>query len=84
MPEIKNSFRQGIMNKDDDERLIPNGQYRDALNIQIATSDDSDVGTVQNILGNRQLDAVGITGGKCIGGIADTENEKIYWFIYKE
>ena len=49
MPEIKNVFRQGIMNKDDDERLIPNGQYRDAMNIEVSTSEDSEVGTVQNI-----------------------------------
>ena len=34
MPEIKNTFTQGKMNKDLDERLVPNGQYRDGLNIQ--------------------------------------------------
>ena len=32
MPEIKNNFTGGKMNKDLDERLIPNGQYKDALN----------------------------------------------------
>ena len=52
MPEIKNTFTQGKMNKDLDERLVPNGQYRDGLNIQVSTSEGSDVGTVQNILGN--------------------------------
>ena len=52
MPEIKNTFTQGKMNKDLDERIVPNGQYRDAMNIQISTSEASDVGTVQNILGN--------------------------------
>ena len=40
------------MNKDLDERLVPNGEYRDALNIEVSTSEDSDIGTVQNILGN--------------------------------
>ena len=52
MPEIKYTFAQGKMNKDLDERIVPNGQYRNAENIQISTSDGSDVGTVQNILGN--------------------------------
>ena len=33
MPEIKNAFTQGRMNKDLDERLIPRGQYRDAMNV---------------------------------------------------
>lgn len=53
MPEIKNTFSQGKMNKDLDERLIPNGQYRDAMNIQVSTSEGSDIGVAQNILGNK-------------------------------
>ena len=48
MPEIKNTFTQGKMNKDLDERIVPNGQYRDAMNIQVSTSEGSDVGAVQN------------------------------------
>ena len=46
MPEIKNTFLQGKMNKDLDERLVPNGQYRDAWNIEVSTSEGSDVGAV--------------------------------------
>ena len=52
MPELKRNFSQAKMNKDMDERLVPQGQYRDALNIQIATSDDSNVGAAQNLKGN--------------------------------
>ena len=57
MPEIKHVFTGGKMNKDLDERLIPQGQYRNAMNVQIRTSDggiegDGDSGTVQNIQGN--------------------------------
>ena len=84
MPEIKNVFRSGIMNKDDDERIIPNGQYRDAMNIEVATSEDSDVGTVQNILGNFRVDNLPTlsTGDfKSIGAIADEKNDVLYWFV---
>jgi hypothetical protein len=56
MPEIKNQFTSGKMNKDLDERLVPNGEYRDAMNIQVSTSEGSDVGTIQNILGNTGID----------------------------
>ncbi len=52
MPELKHHFRLGKMNKDLDERLVNNGEYRDALNIEVASSEGSDVGSVQNILGN--------------------------------
>ena len=52
MPELKNTFTGGKMEKDLDERIVPTGQYREALNIGVATSEDSDVGAAQNILGN--------------------------------
>ena len=39
MPEIKNTFLQSKMNKDLDARLIPNGQYRDAQNINVNKSE---------------------------------------------
>ena len=55
MPEIKNQFTGGKMNKDLDERLISNGEYKDAMNIQVSTSEGSNVGTVQNILGNSNV-----------------------------
>ena len=43
------------MNKDLDERLMPDGEYRDALNIQVSSTEDSDAGTAQNIRGNKLL-----------------------------
>ena len=52
MSEIKHSFQSGKMNKDFDERLVPQGQYRDALNIEVSTTDASDAGTAQNLYGN--------------------------------
>jgi len=55
MPDIKHHFRLGKMNKDLDERLVPNGEYRDALNIEISTSEGSNVGSVQNIKGTTQV-----------------------------
>ena len=56
MPEIKRTFTAGKMNKDLDERLVRNGEYRDALNIKVRTTDgDSNgignAGVVQNIKG---------------------------------
>jgi len=37
------------MNKDLDERLLPDGEYRDASNIQISSTDGSDAGTAKYI-----------------------------------
>jgi hypothetical protein len=54
MPELKNLFIKGKMNKDLDERLVPQGEYRDALNVSVSYSEGSDVGALQNILGNTE------------------------------
>jgi hypothetical protein len=81
MPEIKNTFTQGKMNKDLDERVIPNGQYRDAMNIKINTSDDSSVGTVQNILGNARVEDYVPANYLCIATISDEKSNKLYWFV---
>jgi hypothetical protein len=51
MPDLKHNFSRGRMNKDLDERLVPDGEYRDAENVEITTSEGSNVGAAQNILG---------------------------------
>ena len=52
MAEVKNAFIKSKMNKDLDSRLIPNGEYRDAKNIQVSRSQGEDVVALENILGN--------------------------------
>ena len=81
MPEIKHLFNAGRMNKDLDERLIPNGEYRDALNIQLASTDGGDVGAIQNLKGNKALSSISEIDAVCVGSIADTETNKLYWFV---
>ena len=55
MAELIHKFTAGRMNKDLDERLVPNGEYRDALNLELASSDSSQVGSFQNIKGSLEL-----------------------------
>ena len=93
MPELKRLFTSGKMNKDLDERLVPNGQYRDAQNIQVSDSEGSDVGAIESVLGNTKKNKksnasgdlwqanFGLTNPTCIGVARDTLNNKIYWFI---
>jgi hypothetical protein len=40
------------MNKDADERTVKDGEYRNALNIQVSTSEGSNVGSAQTMMGN--------------------------------
>ena len=65
MPDIKNTFVKGKMNKDLDPRLIPPGEYLEAVNAYISKSEKSDAGTVQTISSNTQVANVrgsGVTG----------------------
>ena len=61
MAGLKRSFSKGKMNKDFDERIVPPGEYRDANNIEINTSEGSNVGAVQTIKGNTEKTAVSTT-----------------------
>jgi len=70
------------MNKDLDERLVPAGEYRDANNIQVATSDGSTVGVISNILGNTNLTSGSVPeSSTCVGSIAHYKEDKIHYLI---
>lgn len=84
MAEIKRTFSASKMNKDIDERLVPPAEYRDALNVQVNTSEGSNVGTVQPILGNTVISTHVPTGSFCVGSIPDTKNDKVYWLVAGE
>ena len=58
MPELNRSFIKGKMNKDLDERLLPTNEYRDAMNVSVSTSENSDVGAVENLLSTKFIDNV--------------------------
>ena len=93
MSEIKHTFQAGKMNKDLDERLVPNGEYRDALNIEVRTSDGGDAGTVQNLSGtierlsasefgniNPTVSWDGVSS-TTVGSIGDGKTNKAYFLI---
>ena len=83
MPEMKNSFQRGRMNKDLDERMVPQGEYRDALNVEVNTSEGSNIGTLQSIMGNTFLlgQTWSSSGQTCIGSVANDRTNKVYFMI---
>ena len=81
MPEIKNTFLAGKMNKDLDERLVPKGEYREALNVQISKSEGSDSGVIHNIKGNTAIDNYNLGTSKVVGSVFDEQNNIVYFFV---
>jgi hypothetical protein len=93
MAEIKNSFLRSKMNKDLDDRLIPNGEYRDAQNISVGKSEADDIGALETVLGNTLVTNFGLSGVETIGYktientnqiivfLTDNTNHYIYSYI---
>lgn len=89
MANITRNFTAGRMNKVVDERLVPNGEYIDALNVRMGSTEQSEIGVIENTKGNIPLTSLTYIDGtplssaaKCIGAIEDSANETIYWFIH--
>ena len=77
MAQIKNTFLKGKMNQDLDSRIVPNGEYREAINLQISRSESDTVGEFENVLGNTELFDTG--GSKKIIGYVTNESENIIY-----
>ena len=80
MAKVTNTFLKSKLNKDLDARLIPNGEYRDAVNVQVSRSEGDSVGSLENVLGNSK-DSDFPTGTKCIGHKADEASGMVYLFF---
>jgi hypothetical protein len=87
MKEIKNAFIQSKMNKDLDDRLLPSGQYRHAVNIAVSKSEGSDVGALENVLGNKNIFEItsilpsSYADCQVIGFLASEINNTVFVFL---
>ena len=46
MANLKRHYISGKMNKSVDGRLVPNGEYVDALNVRLGSTEASEIGSV--------------------------------------
>jgi hypothetical protein len=89
MANFTRNFIAGRMNKIVDQRLLPDGEYVDAMNIRMGSTENSEVGVIENTKGNLPLTSLTYINGtplsanaRCIGAIEDSANETIYWFVH--
>ena len=89
MTVIQTNFIKGRMNKSVDERLLPPGEYVDAQNVRLGSTEDTEIGSVENSKGNSLLAELVYDGvvldpatTKCIGTLEDGVNNTIYWFVH--
>ena len=81
MAEIKNTFLKGKMNQDLDPRIVPNGEYREAVNLSISRSESSTVGEFENVLGNTAISTINASAQtEVIGYLVDNNSNTVYLF----
>ena len=85
MAEVKNAFIKSKMNQDLDGRLLPSGEYREGVNIQVSKSEGPDVGALENVRGNELIadfrTLTGVPNIDVIGQYTDITNNVIYVFL---
>ena len=87
MAKVNNNFIKGKMNKDLDDRLVPVGEYRNAINAQVSRSEGPNVGALENVLGNirisdmRALTSNTMPNAFSIGYCADEINNRVFVFL---
>jgi hypothetical protein len=82
MADLRRTFVSGKMEKDIDERLLQDGQYRHAENILILESEGSDLGAVQNSFSNKKLTNLNLGPNPItLGTGSDETNKKLYWAV---
>ena len=89
MAKFLRNFIAGRMNKVIDQRLLPEGEYIDAMNVRMGSTEKSEIGVIENTKGNtvltqlRYIDGTQLSiNAKCIGAIEDSAHENIYWFVH--
>ena len=88
MAKVTRSFLAGKMNKVVDERVLPEGEYIDAMNIRMGSTENSEQGVIENVVGNQIVTELQYQGNKTstsaitIGSYADSRRNTIYWFVH--
>lgn len=88
MSNFTRNFSKGKMNQMLDQRLVPDGEYIWAQNVRIGSMEGGDGYIVENANGNLALTDIEYDGTKlsayarCLGAIADSSRETLYWFVH--
>jgi len=88
MADLTRKFIAGRMNKTFDQRVVPDGEYIDAMNVRMGSTENSEIGVIENTKGNLPLTTLQYNGtqlsseARTIGALEDSANERIFWFVH--
>lgn len=81
MVKISNNFLSAIVNKDDDERVIPSDFLVDAENFVVMTTEGNNRGVGKNVPGNKKITTNNLVTPEVLGSCPNKLNNNIYYFI---
>lgn len=85
MANMNRNFIGGAMEKDLDERLLPQGKYRHALNVLVQDSEGADTGAVNKSYSNKKLTDFDFGPNPvCLLGIEEESTDTFYYAILSD
>lgn len=85
MPNLRRTYSQGRMNLDTENRLLPDGEYREAFNAIIYNNESNKEGSVKKGYSNKQLTNLDLGENvKCVLGISHPSRNRVYWGVVSD
>lgn len=85
MPNLRRTYSQGRMQLDTENRLLPDGEYREAYNAIIYNNESNDEGSVKKGYSNKRLTNLDLgENPKYILGISHPSRNRVYWGVVSD
>lgn len=81
MAKLQNLFLSGILDTDNNRRLVNSNTLVDAENFVVVTTENSNRGVGRNVPGNIKITSNNFTSPEVLGSRANNSKEKIYYFV---
>lgn len=85
MPNLRRTYSQGRMQLDTENRLLPDGEYREAFNALIYNNESNEEGSVKKGYSNKKLTNLDLgENPKYILGISHPSRNRVYWGVVSD
>lgn len=85
MPNLRRTYSQGRMQLDTENRLLPDGEYREAYNAIIYNNESNEEGSVKKGYSNKRLTNLDLGENPiCVLGISHPSRNRVYWGVVSD
>lgn len=79
MPILRKTFSQGRMNLDIENRMFPDGDYREATNVVVLNNENGQEGSVRKLFSNKQITNLDLGENPIyLGGYAQNSRNRVF------